>query len=103
MYACADCDATCGECSGTGSTDCTSCQTDEHRVLSSGSCDCDSGYTEDTATGHCMYGTCNAKCLTCDGPNDDECVTCDDAAGFTLTYTSCVCAGGGWRDSNDDC
>ena len=39
-----------------------------------GQCNCENGYFEDD--GSCE--PCHYKCLTCNGPSEENCLTCDE-------------------------
>lgn len=79
--ACLSCDATCGNCTSGGPTDCISCNTSAYRIFNlmninagNGSCDCMPGYFSSGPSTE-LCSVCNYKCATCTGT--PACVTCD--------------------------
>ena len=83
---CRLCHPTCKECNGFHVHDCTSC--DKEYVLTP----VGKGKVHQTCETHCPGGTyeatsqdaeerycafCHERCQTCDGPGEDECITCN--------------------------
>jgi hypothetical protein len=90
-YACVDtCHSNCATCDGTGSDDCTSCDSSSSLpkylsgYVSGGYC------YECTQDSHCGTGvsctdyacvdTCHSNCATCDGTGSDDCTSCDSSS-----------------------
>ena len=44
--------------------------------MAEGSCSCEEGFFNETGIPECKI--CNSYCLTCSGPNQDNCTTCDE-------------------------
>lgn len=66
---CSPCNSSCVTCSGPGSNDCMSCDTDEALAAA--------------APNSCI--PCNSSCVTCNGPGVNDCMSCDTGAGKVLT------------------
>ncbi|XP_068190180.1 proprotein convertase subtilisin/kexin type 5 [Antennarius striatus] len=80
---CIPCDDTCVSCD---QHECYWCETD--LFLSEGSCvsECPDGFYGDEDTNECEE--CHSDCVTCDGPEDDDCLSCED--GQTLDDGACA-------------
>ena len=87
---CTACHSTCQQCSGSGSTDCTSCPSSGTPLMDSGACvsACPDGKYE--SGGSCV--ACDLSCSTCTAAGASSCTAClaggvfDSDAG-TCTYT----------------
>jgi proprotein convertase subtilisin/kexin type 5 len=78
---CQECFGICNSCIAEKEDKCTSCKFGLHRELkiiitgtNYGKCVCKPGFYEDRYTKECM--PCHKRCLTCDGPEEDQCLTC---------------------------
>jgi len=56
-------------------------------ALMLGSCVCLPGFYDNSGT----CEPCNSSCMTCDGPDDDNCTSCDETR--ELSGNSCSCKG----------
>lgn len=77
---CAKCHVACVTCSGGKMEECKSCsKTRELEIKdtekSEGMCNCMEGYY-DMKEMECQM--CSYTCITCDGPNTDDCMTCTE-------------------------
>ena len=85
---CEPCGKNCQTCHGSADTDCDTCQSG-FELKADGECkvpcDTDKGYFYDLS-GNCS--PCDESCLTCDGPNNDDCTECN--TGFFLEFGKCL-------------
>ena len=89
------CYGACSECSSSFSTTCDACILDAGLVYDSASTSCEcvySNYYIDESDGF-VCKPCSERCLTCDGPNANDCLTCDTFNFLTLDSATktCVC------------
>lgn len=92
---CTICEKSCLSCIGPSASDCTACTVVTNRILTStfaagvGTCDCRPG----TFLNNGVCTPCHSKCDTCNGPNDNQCLTCSaDKDPVILTVgKSCTC------------
>lgn len=104
---CRSCSGHCKTC--TSETKCTKC-TDESLFLSmNGSCTeaCPSNTVADIENHLCMSTECHESCLTCSGPEPDQCLSCSSNRIFNPANRVCVdsCPDGKVlvEDSQDTC
>jgi len=84
------CHSLCDGCSGPDLADCIYCINHAHRSVTlstgvQGACECDANWTGDQCDQR--QEPCHPSCLTCSGPDSNECETCN--FGFVLTNGSC--------------
>ena len=94
---CRDCDASCAECSGHSSQNCTACATDfslylGECVCQQSTCQCASGTYFDTPSGTCK--ACNDDCQECSGLTSNECTSCKNNLAIPSGSSSGVCTCG---------
>ena len=70
---CGICNSKCQFCEYSDTT-CTSCNSNQFRLLNVNTCDCLPGYFENASQDVCQ--TCDPRCLTCTN-NSTNCTTCD--------------------------
>lgn len=79
---CTACDATCYECTGATSTDCTSCEDSimqkESELAETGSCVTPALGTWDGYTGTTSVTKCHDDCTNCFDTSIADCATCAD-------------------------
>uniref|UniRef100_A0A8C4EMB5 Proprotein convertase subtilisin/kexin type 5a n=1 Tax=Dicentrarchus labrax TaxID=13489 RepID=A0A8C4EMB5_DICLA len=85
---CKRCYSSCESCTGSRSDQCTSCQPGHHLTEGTNTCVsvCPDGFYGDEDTNDCEE--CHSDCVTCNGPEDDECLSCEE--GKTLENGVCV-------------
>ncbi|EAS04000.3 EGF-like domain protein (macronuclear) [Tetrahymena thermophila SB210] len=102
---CLNCNYTCKTCSynqfQTPQLQCLSCDPDNYRYLSNGSCLCKTGYYDDGNSPVCQK--CQQSCLSCIQPN--ICKTCDSVQKRILDPISltCICQDGTFENANKVC
>jgi hypothetical protein len=89
---CQSCKYSCKYCNA---NNCTSCPSSRRFVT--GSCLCNDGYYDDGSSTECIRNipyltlACHKSCLTCNGPNPNQCTTCLASANRLLSGTTCIC------------
>ena len=88
------CDISCWTCSGITANDCTSCNSHAAgaTVTSPGPCLCSQTYYPNPNASICA--SCNASCLTCNGPAATQCTGCQSGATFNTGLKTCSCSAG---------
>ena len=101
---CRGCDASCAECSGHSSQNCTACATDFNLYLGEcvcqqSTCQCLSGTYFDTPSGTCK--ACSSDCQECLGPTLNECTSCRNNLAIPSGSSTgvCTCGDGMFLDS----
>ncbi len=64
-------------CSGVLINNCSSCPLNANRNLTSNTCVCNNGFYDDGASISCQ--PCHFSCAKCNGPNNNNCTTCNAA------------------------
>lgn len=73
----AACTQSCATCYGEGADQCLTCKFNAAKIAGTNICSCDAFYTFDPASGNCLYtGACSPTCATCNGPYENQCLTC---------------------------
>jgi hypothetical protein len=74
---CQKCDYSCSTCNDL--TQCTSCNSSLQRYMNTSTginlCLCANGYYSEYGIESCMF--CDASCSTCNGGNNNNCLTCN--------------------------
>jgi hypothetical protein len=86
-----DCHEYCKTCSSSLSkTACTECAATEGLILTTNGCECQTsnGYYENESETSCL--PCHKSCMTCDGPNEDNCITCNENEGYSQSEELCT-------------
>ena len=105
------CHSTCKTCVGPANTDCTSCSGTLflNPVLNTCTTTCPTTYYKDNTTNLCtrcyqhITGTSQLQsCKTCDGPNSNNCLTCNTGVYYDPVNKQCVysCPAQTWADSS---
>jgi hypothetical protein len=84
QYDCLICHPTCATCTGPGSNECTTCNSNAV-LVSQMTCYCIRGYYFDGTISSCS--ACHSSCFTCRGPLSTECLSCRDGYAFSLLPT----------------
>jgi hypothetical protein len=85
---CEECHYSCFSCSAAGNASaCLSCGAGDNRLYSNSSCECATGYY-DNSTAVCLQ--CNSECLTCSDLSG--CLSCNTSEGRALSNGSCLCS-----------
>ena len=95
---CEACDVSCGECSGSLDTECTSCKNNMSFDSSSGECGCDSGSYLGSGDYTCY--NCDASCAECTGGSATECASCKNNMQFDSGAGTCGCLSHWYEDSS---
>lgn len=88
---CYPCDPYCEECEGV-STYCTKCYASQLTFLLGSSCVCQNGTYQNSTALTCIL--CHLTCLTCIGPQSNNCTQCDSLSPVFRTLSAaneCVC------------
>ena len=99
---CAQCNAACSQCTGSGNTQCQACNSGYFLQPSSTTCldSCPStGYFKNST--HHMCDPCDESCLTCTGPAFSDCPSCSSGYYLQPSSTSCknTCPDGYYKNS----
>ncbi|KAL4508013.1 hypothetical protein ABPG72_021386 [Tetrahymena utriculariae] len=102
---CRKCDSKCKTCLGS-STFCTSCDGDYYYFEKQNDClkdKCPDGMYKfkDTSKGLNFCPKCHMNCLTCNGGNLDNCLSCDPAVGFLKGSICAACNLNQYGDTQD--
>ncbi|EAR90506.3 zinc finger lsd1 subclass family protein (macronuclear) [Tetrahymena thermophila SB210] len=90
-WQCSACDSTCFNCQSPGdSNSCTSCS--GYRFLTSNKCliNCPSNTFPNIQTNNNICQPCDSSCKTCDGPNSNNCLSCNAPQFFLQSTKTCV-------------
>lgn len=117
--ACVDCDSSCKSCSKKGPNMCISCKEGENLEvgLNSSKCVCPTGTSRygnfclNSPPTVCMVQqyqdfnkvcqNCDKTCLTCTGPNENNCLDCDYNVAIKTPENKCVCKQGYFKESTN--
>ncbi|EAR83182.2 hypothetical protein TTHERM_01006530 (macronuclear) [Tetrahymena thermophila SB210] len=77
---CSPCHTECYSCFGPNNNQCLKCTGNRYYFKQTNSCllECPETYFPNTHSNYC--DPCNSKCLTCDGPSENQCLTCTSVA-----------------------
>ncbi len=93
VASCSPCHNSCKTCSGPAIYMCLGCDTviNFRFIVNSNSCVCLDRYYEVTNQTICQ--ACHYSCLTCSGPNNNQCLSCNTTANRSSTPVngSCIC------------
>lgn len=93
---CKPCHYSCVTCTGPESNNCKTCDLDPPigtlRYILGNKCVCYNGYFDDNVTGAC--NRCSYTCLTCNGPDLTNCLTCNESGNRKLNKSQCLCLPG---------
>lgn len=100
---CGNCHPSCATCSGSESTQCSSCSTGFFLQPSSTTCStsCPAvGYWSDSSKNTCS--PCHAACSVCTGPHNNQCSACKSKYFLQPNSTMCLnnCGNGYWPDTS---
>jgi hypothetical protein len=104
VYKCQPCDYSCLTCTGGAPYECTSCKNLAQLTLTldGSECQCIPKHVR-IPSGGCSYQTCDTTCLTCFGPNPNQCLTCKPSAMISALEPRCVCRSSSQITLNGDC
>lgn len=91
-FVCKQCSPICFTCSGPADNNCLTCDPDNNLVIDAAThtCKCAVGfYFPPPPTLKCE--PCDPECLTCDGPLQFDCLTCDPARSYTFEPLNGTC------------
>ncbi|EAR97969.2 REJ domain protein (macronuclear) [Tetrahymena thermophila SB210] len=91
---CYPCDSSCSTCNGTDKTQCTACNTNYLKQISTSLCvkQCDPSEYPDYNLNQCL--PCDKTCLTCNGPSNKQCLKCKDSSFFFNGACVQICPNG---------
>jgi hypothetical protein len=104
VYKCQPCDYSCLTCTGSAPYECTSCKNLAQLTLTldGKECQCIPKHVR-IPSGGCSYQTCDTTCLTCFGPNSNQCLTCRPSAMISSLEPRCVCRSNSEITLNGEC
>ena len=95
-----NCSSRCRSCTGSTSTQCSTCYSHAH--VSTGACVCDDNYAFDSTAQTCVEIVCHPTCNTCVGTTSNSCTSCHENASLS-PLGACGCDAGHYLLSTQRC
>ncbi|KAL4468968.1 hypothetical protein ABPG73_019736 [Tetrahymena malaccensis] len=100
---CVQCNIKCKTCTGSSEDNCVTCNEDKNRIIKNNQCICKDGFIENNPVLDSCKQNCHYSCMTCNGMQKDQCLSCNQSYFRTLNSSICECNAGYYDAGTDMC